>query len=350
MTTEEASGGILNSFQGFNRMEQDESKVIIRLWKIEEDNMKLREEMRELMGLVKGWREGMSSEDGGKTPPGIMEELRDIKVREAQREKENKKLRDLVEKLIEENNKNRQEITTLYKENQELRLTLSQHGAGCNEDMVKSEVKVQLRKQVNSWKEEEREQQKVDMREIIMRQQIEHDENMEKKVVRILKEKENIIRDTVQKKMCVIVFGDKEKDLPLKATRQREELKRAKEIIASVVEEGEDTMEQVEEVYRLGKYMRNGARPMRIRFSTQVAAATVLARTGKLAGIDNMKHIFIRSDMNEVERKKFKELKEEARTKNEERTQEQANRFVWRVVDLQLRRWYFKNTRAEEQH
>ncbi len=36
----------------------------------------------------------------------------------------------------------------------------------------------------------------------------------------------------VQRKMCVVVFGVKEKNLPMKTATEKEEAKRAKEIIA----------------------------------------------------------------------------------------------------------------------
>ena len=100
-------------------------------------------------------------------------------------------------------------------------------GTNLDEDMVKGEVEVLVRNEVKSWKEE-REQQKVDMKEILKQQQEEHDRQMETKVVKIIKEKEQIVRDTVQKMMCVMVSGDKEIHQPWREARERDELKRAK--------------------------------------------------------------------------------------------------------------------------
>lgn len=54
--------------------------------------------------------------------------------------------------------------------------------------------------------------------------------------------------------MCVVVSGDKEKNLPMRAAREREEVKRAKKIIAQMTEEREGIIEQIEEVHRIGKY------------------------------------------------------------------------------------------------
>ncbi len=86
------------------------------------------------------------------------------------------------------------------------------------------------------------------------------------------------MRETVQRKMCVMVFGIKEKNLPMKMAREKEEVKRAKEIIAEVAGEGEKIVEQIEEVYRIGKYNENGTRPMKIRFMSQTAVEHLLQR------------------------------------------------------------------------
>ncbi len=197
---------------------------------------------------------------------------------------------------------------------------------------------------MKSWKEE-REQEKIDMTEIIRKQQEEHDKEMAKKVVKIIKEKDNIVRDTVQKKMCLMVFGDKEKTISNKVLREREELQRAKEIIGKIV--GDETDIQIEEVYRIGKYSEGGKRPMKIRLNTQAAAEYTLRRTSLLRKIEGVKDIYIRREMNEEERNKVKELKEEAKTKNEERTQEQAERYMWRVIDMKMRKWWLKNAEQE---
>ncbi len=143
---------------------------------------------------------------------------------------------------------------------------------------------------MKSWKEE-REQEKIDMTEIIRKQQEQHDKEMAKKVVKIIKEKDNIVRHTVQKKMCLMVFGDKEKTISNKVLREREELQRAKEIIGKIVE-GDETDIQIEEVYRIGKYSEGGKRPMKIRLNTQAAAEYILRRTSLLRKIEGMKDIY----------------------------------------------------------
>ncbi len=58
----------------------------------------------------------------------------------------------------------------------------------------------------------------------------------------------------------------------MKIARGKEEVKKAKEIIAEVAEKREGIIKQTEEVYRIRKYKENGTRPMKIRFMSQTAA------------------------------------------------------------------------------
>ncbi len=69
---------------------------------------------------------------------------------------------------------------------------------------------------------------------------------------------------------------------------------------------------------------------------SQTPAEHVLQRTGKLAKKEGMKEIQIKRDMNEEE---SEELRVEAQNKKMERTQEQAKRFTWKVMDIKLKKW-----------
>ncbi len=329
-------------FEGFSEKDIQVGRLNARLWKLEEENEKIREEIKGLVTLVRGWKG--DKERGLKDMNDIVEELEELKGRELKRERENKKLREEVEKIVDLNVKYSEEIQELKKENGKLRSMVEKKEVRIDEGKIQSEVKGLVEKEVKSWKEE-REQEKIDMTEIIRKQQEEHDKEMAKKVVKIIKEKDNIVRDTVQKKMCLMVFGDKEKTISNKVLREREELQRAKEIIGKIV--GDETDIQIEEVYRIGKYSEGGKRPMKIRLNTQAAAEYILRRTSLLRKIEGMKDIYIRREMNEEERNKVKELKEEAKTKNEERTQEQAERYMWRVIDMKMRKWWLKNAEQE---
>ena len=327
-----------NDFIGFTTEDVAVGTINKRLWMVEDNQVRMREELRELAGKVTECKQ----QNGGLDTGRILREIQEIREREKERERENKRLREQVKKMQDLNELNFEEIKKLKHENQELK-KLAENGARMRE----GEVKDLLTGEVSCWKEE-REQQKIYMKEILEKQQEENDRQMEKRVIKIIKEKENLVRDTVQKKLCVMVFGDKEKHQHMKDARERDEWKRAKEILRNI-EEDDDIIDQIEEVTRMGKYIEKGARPMRIRFSSQYAAETVMAKKWKLARAAGMKDIWIRRAMNEEERIHHKELVEEAKAKNEERTQEEMKCFVWKVKDMRIRKWWLREARGETQ-
>ena len=59
----------------------------------------------------------------------------------------------------------------------------------------------------NTWKQEE-EEEKVQFSEVIKRQL---QENTKDTVIKVIKEKEDLVRDTVDKKKSFVIFGMKEK-------------------------------------------------------------------------------------------------------------------------------------------
>ncbi len=149
--------------------------------------------------------------------------------------------------MVDLNKKYCEEIKKLNEENEELKKTLQERKVRVGE------IKEIVSEEVKNWKEEREQQQKMDM----------------------------------------VVFGVKEKNLPMKIARERKKRQKgAKEIIAEVAEEGEDIVEQIEEVYRIGKYNENETRPMKIRFMSQTTAEHILIqRTGKLAEVEGMRGI-----------------------------------------------------------
>ena len=93
---------------------------------------------------------------------------------------------------------------------------------------------------------------------------------MEKKVIKVLKPNENIVRDS-RKKKNVMIYGLKEKVIPMRIKREKE-TKCIKKILKQFNDEDENTKfeEKVEEVMRLGPYIE-GVRPIKLRLKTQTA-------------------------------------------------------------------------------
>ena len=108
------------------------------------------------------------------------------------------------------------------------------------------------------------------------------------------------------------------------------------EIIAEVVEDGESAMSSVEEQYRIGKYEENKNRPIKLKFATQALAEEVIRGAWRLSKKDEYKGVWINRDLDEVERVKQKELVNEAKEKNDIRTEEEKKEFYWKVLDLKI--------------
>ena len=95
--------------------------------------------------------------------------------------------------------------------------------------------------------------------------------NLAKEVVKVVKQNENSVRNTVDKNKCLIIFGFKEKVLPKKNIRQEEEKKVVKEMF-NMVQENSEIEEEIEEIHRLGKYEEGGIRPLKAKFRSQATA------------------------------------------------------------------------------
>ena len=93
----------------------------------------------------------------------------------------------------------------------------------------------------NTWKQEE-EEEKVQFSEVIKRQV---QENTKDTVIKVIKEKEDLVRDTVDKKKSFVIFGMKEKN-PNKFTREHKERERAKGIIKKVQDSVQTLDQEVE--------------------------------------------------------------------------------------------------------
>ena len=161
-------------------------------------------------------------------------------------------------------------------------------------------------------------------------------------MIQVIKEKEELVRDTVDKKKCMVIFGLPEKKNPVKFVREREEKEVAQKLIKAIQDEGQELEKEVEEVYRLGKYSEGSKRPLKIKMRSQVGVEEIIARAGKLAGSLECSHIWIKRDMNQEEREKERRLRNEAREKNEKRTETEKKKFFWRVLDMRLRKWYIR--------
>ncbi len=61
--------------------------------------------------------------------------------------------------------------------------------------------------------------------------------------------------------------------------------------------------DEIEEVYRIGKYNQGKSRSLKIKLKSQTAAEETLAKVWKLAKSNEFKQVWIRRGMNEKERR-----------------------------------------------
>ena len=257
------------------------------------------------------------------------------------------------------------EIYNLREENAELKERFQALEGGLSENTKKVEVNVQsmvqLEEKQNEWKQaqeggmatvegkmlslekqlkesENAREESVDFKKIVEEQF--NEKKLAEKVVKVIKSNESIVRETVDKKKCIIVFGMKEKKELNKAVRDRELKEEVTKLMGIVKEENGDLIDEIEEFHRVGKFKEESHRPVRIKFKFQRDAEMARARAWKLAQNEETKNIWIRKDLNEGERKELKDLKEEAKAKNDERTEDQKKVYYWRVLDMKIRKWY----------
>lgn len=301
-----------------------------RRWKVMEQDMK---ELKQLFG------ERMDKEfECDKGPGWMFERVEELSLQVKELGETIDGLRKTNDGLKENNKVLKQRVQVIVEENEALRERQS-----ISEERSKEQVEnlIKLKREQEGLVRVQ-DEKIIDFREIMKQQDEERKNNLEKQVIQVLKSKESVVRDMVEKKKGVIVFGLKERVLTIRNERVKEELKVAKDIIREVDDDNTELGEDIEEVFRLGKYEEGKDRPMKIKFKTQVAATRVLERTWKLAQVVRYKGVWIREDLNEEERARRNELISEAKEKNEQRSEEEKNRFYWKVLEGKIRKWFIK--------
>ena len=253
----------------------------------------------------------------------LSKEVDQLKRKDSENEREKSKLKE--------------EITKLTLENSRLKMRLD---AKDDEAKEQNESIEKLRSDQEGWKKVQGNKES-DFRKILMEQQAEQKESIEKEVIRTIKKKVDVIRGVVDKKKCAIVFGITEKKDMVRNRREREEAQSVKELIKVLNDEEDEALEkEIDEIHRIGKYVEGGKRPIRIKFKSQSAATDVLQRTGKLKEMESYKTVWIKKDLNEDERTTEKELWNEMKEKNGQRSEEEKKKFYWKVKDGRMKKWF----------
>ena len=308
-----------------------------RVKNLEEDMKNLKElmhDMKEMKEAMKGMKKEKETGSDDESRTDEMKKIRET-MKELQREVLHLKQRDNEHE--QEKRGLMQEIGKLTTENSALKMRLDRKDL---DDSLQKEKIEKIKSDQEGWRNSQDRQ--VDLKKIIQEQQEEQRENLEKVVIKVMKSKEEVLRNVVDKKKCAIVFGMTEKHTPIRSIRQKEESMKIKELIKVLNEESEDLEEEIDEIKRMGKYTEGGKRPVRIKFKSQTTATEVLNRTGKLNEREEYKTVWIQKDLNKEERAEMKELCRVRNEKNEQRTEEEKMRFYWKIRDGKLKKWYLE--------
>ena len=285
------------------------------------------------------------------------EELKDCKNEVRNYQRETQKLIDIVDNLRKELGETRKENRFLREENEKLRKEKKGEG-GWIAKLVKDEVENQImelkedklteviREQVSSEVcvlKEERKKDAVSFKEIIAQQEQERRINMDQEIVQVIRNKEKLLREIAEKKRSVIITGVIEEKIPARFTREKKEEEKVKEILRNLTEEEpERLVGEIDEITRLGKYDEEKNRPIKLTLKSQTAAEMITSKSWVLSTKQGYKKVYIRKNMNEEERKNFKEMVVDVKMKNEERTEEEKEKFFWRIRNDKVMKWWRK--------
>ena len=286
-------------------------------------NEKVMEQMKKLTrGVIglEGWRE----RTGG---PGPRTELEGKDV--SSMDRHIRALQDENKKLKEELDMSRQNTKLLEKEVDGLR---------------------------NAWKKES-EDSEIRFKSIMEEQKRaqESRENKEKHfaadVVSVIRRKDEVIRDVMDRTRTVIVFGMEEDEIRNQEERKGKEWDKAKKLLGRVDEVGREWGNEIEDLHRLGKFRRdrNRPRPMKIKMKRKAVAEEVLTKSWKLSKEEELKRYNIRRDLSPEEREILRAKVTEVKKRNEERTEEEKQQFFWKIVGKEIRKWRIGGTEQRVQ-
>ena len=221
---------------------------------------------------------------------------------------------------------------------------LVNENAALKEQLKEYEEQVREVKETSAWTVVGKKKVE-DLEEIMREQKIEMDnsrKNFESAVVGVVRNKESVVREVVDRDKCVIVYGDIEEHARDVSEKKGNDVVKVKRIMRGMDEEGEGWEEQVEEVRRIGRYRRGEMRPMRVLFRSRAVAEAVRSFSWRLNMVEGLKHIRIRKDLSIEQRKKLKELQEKADEENSKLGEEDKKKFFFRVRDMQVRKWFIR--------
>lgn len=250
------------------------------------------------------------------------------------------KLEGMIEKLEEIEN----DLTSIKKTLEEVKRQnelLKEENE--RKDRVIKELKEEMAESmVKTLKIEERMEKNVVNEERIQSyaKVIENQKDLKSEVKDVIRKNPKLIRETVEMNKSVVIFGVKEMDIPNRIEKDKVEMQNIKGIMSAVAEDNGGEPMTVEEFYRIGKFEKGKNRPLKVTLTSVSKMETLMRNAKNVKKDDKMKDVWISRCLNKEDREKLKQMVTEAKKKNAERTEEEEKHFFYKVVGLQVRRWY----------
>ena len=162
--------------------------------------------------------------------------------------------------------------------------------------------------------------------------------DIRKEVREVIRSNPKSIKDTVDINTSVVFFGVKQVDIFNRIDRDKKELETISKLLTTVAGEGEEIV--VEEFSRLGKYVPNVDGLLKVALQNTNMVEMVLRNSKKIKEKEEWSNVWVNRCLNKEDRDKLREKVEEARRKNEELTEEEARHFFYKVVGMQVKKWY----------
>ena len=174
--------------------------------------------------------------------------------------------------------------------------------------------------------------------EIKNKKQNEVSKDIKKEVKDIIRSNPKLIRETADMNKSIVIIGKKEDEIQNRITRDKAELSKIMKVMSKISED--ITENDIEEYHRVGKYEAGKNRPIKVTFQSANKMEDIMKNAKNLKEEEEMKNIWIRRCLNKEDRQILKEKIEEARQINEARSEEEESLFFFKVVGLQVRKWY----------
>ena len=160
--------------------------------------------------------------------------------------------------------------------------------------------------------------------------------NIQREVKDVIRQNARFVKHTVDMQKSVVFFGVEEDNIVSKIDRDKVELSKVVDLLKVISEENEEI--GIEEFTRLGKYVENVNRPLKVTLQCSNMVEMIMKNARNLKQSDQWKHVWVNRCLSKEDRDKLRERVQEAKQKNSERSEEEEAHFFFKVIGMQVKK------------